>query len=80
MIAWRGWLNTVKEATLRWHLDDDGDVTLSLLGLVHFTLYKWPDPTVRWGRHDWPTITKEQYRVIQQALRTHTSNARGETP
>lgn len=63
-------LNRMKERAFRWCLDDEGDITLSVCAILHFTLYKWPDPVVRWGRHpEWQTVTKVMYRTINASVR-----------
>jgi hypothetical protein len=64
-------LNRMKEFAFRWCLDDEEDITLSVCGILHFTLYKWPDPTVRWGRNpEWQTITKGMYYAINKSVRS----------
>lgn len=50
---------------LRWVLDNDGDLTLSFFGRIHFTYYKWSDSTViRWGKKNWQPAPKETWRKI----------------
>lgn len=48
----------------RWRVDDDGDLTLSFCGVLHFTFYKWPNPVVRYGRKGWRGASKADWRSI----------------
>jgi hypothetical protein len=43
-------LRKVIKQVSRFHLDEDGDLTLSVAGVVHFTFYKDEVPVVIFGR------------------------------
>lgn len=54
------------ENMFRWTLDDDGDLTLSFIRIVHITYYKWTDSAIlRFGHKEWNSAPKGVWRAIR---------------
>jgi hypothetical protein len=53
------------ENLFKWNVDDDGDLTLTFVGIIHVTYYKWHDTAIlRFGRKNYQPAEKAIWRKI----------------